>query len=29
LIVESNAPRGAIKPFVDRGIQIKKAKRLG
>jgi DeoR/GlpR family transcriptional regulator of sugar metabolism len=26
LIVESNAPRGAIKPFVDRGVQIKKAK---
>ena len=29
LIVESNAPRGAIKPFVDRGIQIIKAKRVG
>jgi DeoR/GlpR family transcriptional regulator of sugar metabolism len=26
LIVESNAPRHATRPFVDRGIQIKKAK---
>jgi DeoR/GlpR family transcriptional regulator of sugar metabolism len=26
LIVEWNAPRGAIKPFIDRGVQIKKAK---
>jgi DeoR/GlpR family transcriptional regulator of sugar metabolism len=26
LIVESNAPRRAIRPFADRGVQIKKAK---